>query len=130
MEAIAVKSKEEAIKREKRKAILLVGKGNPPKDYPKEKFLEYIKLKFNLEKIDEASRKRFEELDQEIKKWPRNANNDPSYFNIVNLCEELRYALGFVTDFAFENYCSPTLSEAIYDLISRGFYSIIVVPID
>jgi len=128
MEVVAIKTKEELMKKEKRRAIILVSKGSIPKDFPKEKIMEYLSLKFEVSKGGDM--KRMKELEEELKKWPRNPENDPAYFAIINLCEELRFVLGYETQFAFENYCSPSLEETLQEIIRKGYTSIIVVPLD
>ncbi|MDT7891479.1 MAG: hypothetical protein RQ952_01925 [Thermoproteota archaeon] len=130
MEATLLKSKEETIRREKKKAILLLSKGYIPKDYPKEKLLEYFILKLNYELNKNVDENKLKELENEIINWPRNPNNDPSYFNLINLREELYFVLGFNVEFAFEEYCAPRVKDAIFNLLSKGYSSIIIVPID
>jgi len=69
-------------------------------------------------------------LENEIINWPRTPNNDPSYFSLINLREELYFVLGFNVEFAFEEYCAPSIRDAIFNLLSKGYSSIIIVPID
>jgi ABC-type uncharacterized transport system ATPase subunit len=64
--------KEKETLKEKRIPLILLAKGNIPKDYPKDKLLEYYNLKFNLELGKEVNKSEFEMLNEEIKRWQRN----------------------------------------------------------
>jgi hypothetical protein len=122
--------KEKETLKEKRIPLILLAKGNIPKDYPKDKLLEYYNLKFNLELGKEVNKSEFEMLNEEIKRWQRNENNDPSYFMLLNLAEKINLTGKYLAEIAFEEFCYPDISEAILSLALRGYKFIIVIPID
>lgn len=130
MEATLLKTKEEMIKKERKKSIVLLCRGNIPKDFPKDKLIEYLSLKKSYELGLDCDVEKLRKLEEELLNWPRSLENDPGYINILNLAEELRFILGFHVEFAFEDNCRPSLSEVLASLVSRGFYNILIVPLD
>lgn len=129
MEA-AVLTREQTLKKDKKKAIILLSQGMIPKDYPKEKAFEFLSLKLSLDFKGFTDLGKLKILSEEIKNWPRNELNDPLYYSLKVLAEELYYALGFNVEIAFEDLCNPSFKDVIDSLIKKGFYYIIVVPVN
>ncbi len=130
MEATLLGIKEEVIKKEAKKAILLLAKGKIPKDFPKDKALEYLRLKYSQEIGTEFDLIKLKELEEEIINWPRNPDNDPTHFNLLSLAEELSLVLGFTVDFAYEEIGEPQLIKVLNKFLRNNFSIIIVVPLD
>ncbi|HEX2055185.1 MAG TPA: CbiX/SirB N-terminal domain-containing protein, partial [Nitrospiraceae bacterium] len=68
------------------------------------------------------------ELDQTIRRWPRNAQTDPYQTGFQDLAATLQPFLGgALFSIAYNEYCAPTLEEAVADLIRQGATDITVV---
>jgi len=94
-----------------KKIIILVGHGNIPNDFPEEKLKEYFKLR-NL-KIED---KKFKEIEESLKKWERNENNDRHYFDLKKLSEEIEREIKIKTSFAFNEFCYPDMFEKFEEI--------------
>ena len=50
-------------------------------------------------------------LDEKIRAWPRNPNNDPYKFAVEELATNLANTLGLDVLTAYNEFCSPSLEE-------------------
>jgi sirohydrochlorin cobaltochelatase len=67
------------------------------------------------------------ELDLKIRRWPRSAATDPYQSGLRALAVQLQARLeGVLFGIAFNEFCAPTLEEAVEDLIKRGATDITV----
>ena len=76
-----------------------------------------------------AGQARIQELDERIRKWPRHAGNDPYKEGLERLASVLKPMLP--TDLfavAYNEFCAPSVPEALEDLIERGAQRILVIP--
>ncbi len=108
-----------------RKVVVLVMHGVPPADFPREEAREYFRL--HSESGDEQERRRYEELDGKMRRWPRNADNDPYYVGSHRLADELTRAAGLEVAVAFNEFCGPSVDEALDQAAAGGAGGAIVV---
>jgi sirohydrochlorin cobaltochelatase len=116
--------------------VVLVGHGAPATDCPPQLIGELMSLEWR-EAPDTSGRHghqhgtggRAAELDAKIRNWPRRADNDPYKRGLEQLAAALRPLLPserFVV--AYNEFCRPSVSEAIEGLISQGAARILVIP--
>jgi len=113
----------------RKSAVILVGHGAVPRDFPAEqvarlKILERERRRSESLRTDEEA-----ELDERIRNWPRTTHTDPYRAGLERLAEELRMHLnGVLFDVAYNEFCGPTIEDSIERLILAGATEIIVVP--
>ena len=111
-----------------RRGIVLVGHGGIPTDCPPV-------LVMNLKRLEAQRRNSCGpptieeiELDRRIRHWPRTKDTDPYQAGLESLAAHVR---PLVTErlfaVAFNEFCAPTLEEAVQDLIAAGAQDITVV---
>ncbi len=67
------------------------------------------------------------ELDATIRRWPRTAETDPYQSGLEAVAARLRSQLdNALFGIAFNEFCAPTLEEAVKDLIDKGATQITV----
>jgi sirohydrochlorin cobaltochelatase len=109
---------------------ILVGHGAPPKDAPGE-LVSRLKA---LEGRRRATRSPMGEeerlLDAELRAWPRSPSNDPYREGVLALAAVLRKKLpeGTLLVVAFNEFCGPSLEDAVETRIAAGDDDILVVP--
>ncbi|MBY8998909.1 MAG: hypothetical protein KGD60_14370, partial [Candidatus Thorarchaeota archaeon] len=73
--------------------IVLAMHGAPAKDFPGSELMEFFKLHMALEHggdgYPQAMHHKHDEMDDKIRQWPRNAENDPFWDASHKLAEEL-----------------------------------------
>ena len=96
-----------------KKIIIFIGHGDIPSDFPKEKLKEYFELRnfYKIGLLEEKDRKKFKEIEESLKKWERNENNDRHYFDLKKLSEEIEREIKIKTSFAFNEFCYPDIFE-------------------
>ncbi len=110
------------------KGVVLVGHGGVPKDCPQELVTKLKRLEAQRRKAGEAPSAEEIELDQKIRRWPRTAATDPYQSGLEKVAAELRRLLdGTLFGIAFNEFCTPTLEEAVEDLIRKGATHITVI---
>ncbi len=118
-------------------AIVLVMHGAPPNDFPQHETREYFHLRGLLdddggrESSDRGElaqlRRRYAELDSKMRDWPRTAENDPYCAGSESLAGELGRATGLEVVLAFNDFCAPSLDDALDKAVSLGGERIIAV---
>ena len=104
-----------------KKVIVLVMHGRKPSDFPKEETTEYMTLrrsKSDLERLDE--------LENKIRSWPRTEENDPYFYGSAKIGEELSGKLGLDVIVCFNEFCAPTVEEAIDQAVEASATEITV----
>jgi len=109
------------------KGVVLVGHGGIPKDCPQELVtkLKRLETQRRAAKLPPSSEER--ELDDKVRRWPRTAATDPYQSGLEAVADQLRQRLkGVLFAVAYNEFCAPTLEEAVEDLITRGATQITV----
>jgi sirohydrochlorin ferrochelatase len=111
------------------KGVVLVGHGAVAKDCPREwvmklKALEVRRHQTGAEAVPEEL-----ELDRRIRTWPRTPENDPYKTGLESLANHLRRGLnGTLLTVAYNEFCAPSLTEAVHAMIEEGVGVITVIP--
>jgi len=109
------------------KAVVLVGHGGIPKDCPQELVTKLKRLEAQRRAAKQPRSPEEIELDTKIRRWPRTAASDPYRDGLEVVAAQLRPQLGGVLfGIAFNEFCAPTLEEAVAELIQKGATQIIV----
>jgi sirohydrochlorin cobaltochelatase len=110
--------------------IVLAMHGEPPRDFPKDKFGAFFRLQTRLEFGEALGRElqdEFAELDSEMRHWPRTPENDPFYFGSQEMAQHLSRATGYQVLLGFNEFCAPPLDEAIDEAAARKPSKIIII---
>lgn len=104
-----------------KKGVVLVGHGGIPKDCPQDLVTRLKRLDAQRRAAKLPSSVEELELDARIRRWPRTAATDPYQSGLEAVAERLRSQLdGALLGIAFNEFCAPTLEEAVEDLIKKG----------
>ena len=111
--------------------IVLVMHGVPPNNFPKREMAELFSLHARMERAVGVERVELErrrlELDAKMRAWPRTAQNDPFYVGSQELGAHLSEATGCEVIVGFNEFCAPSLEDALNQAITRGAEKVIVV---
>jgi sirohydrochlorin cobaltochelatase len=111
--------------------IVLAMHGAPPKDFPRQTLREFFGLSMKLEHGDEEleaePQGRYEELERQVRQWPRTPHNDPFHAGSLELARNLQAALDSEVIVGFNEFCSPSLDDAFNQAVEQGAGKIIVV---
>ena len=113
-----------------RDAVVLIGHGAPATDCPPELVGELMSLEWRQRRTDDDRLvQRAEILDATIRRWPRTGANDPYKAGLERIAEALQPLLPtalFAT--GYNEFCSPSISEAIAHVVSQGASRVFVIP--
>ena len=113
---------------DRQKAILLVGHGGIPKGYPSDLITKLKRLEAQRRASGSPMSPEEFELDTKVRTWPRTLQTDPYQAGLEALGAAMRPLLnGSLFGLAYNEFCGPTLAEAVEDLIRQGAQSITVV---
>jgi len=111
-----------------KRAIVLVGHGGVPKDCPQDLVRKLKQLEAQRRAAGKPMSPEERELDQKIRRWPRTPQTDPYKEGLEALAAQLRPLLnGDRLAIAYNEFCAPTLGEAVEGLIKEGTQDITVV---
>lgn len=123
-----------------RRAVILVGHGGVPSDCPRE-LVARLKLLEGRRRgagrgggaggPAEVAAPSEEErsLDARIRGWPRTAETDPYREGLLALAAALRPMLGGAAlHVAYNEFCAPTIEEAVEEAVLGGAEAITLVP--
>ncbi|WP_437573936.1 sirohydrochlorin chelatase [Sorangium sp. So ce887] len=112
-----------------KRAVILVGHGAPAADCPRELVTRLKALEGRRAASGAAPGPEEIELDARVRAWPRTPESDPYRAGIERLAAELAPLLGGAELLvAYNEFCAPTLAEAVATAIQRGAAEIAVVP--
>ena len=114
----------------KRMVIVLAMHGVPPSDFPQPELHEFFGLHARFEHggADEGPvYGRYEELENKMRYWPRTEDNDPYYAASFELARALSSAVGCEVVVGFNEFCAPSLDEAISRAVATKASSVLVV---
>lgn len=111
-------------------AIVLAGHGVPATDYPSMRVGLLMMLEFAGGRVDRVGflRKWRERLADDVRTWPRTADNDPYKAAVEDLGAKLSQRLGCRVMAGYNEFCTPTVAEAIDQVIADGARSVVVAP--
>jgi sirohydrochlorin cobaltochelatase len=111
------------------RGIILVGHGGIPKDYPRERLTKLRALEARRRATGGPPTAEEMELDREIRQWPRTPKTDPYRAGLEALAAELKPFLdGERFTIAYNEFCAPTVQEAVSEMVALGVKEIVVVP--
>jgi sirohydrochlorin cobaltochelatase len=110
------------------RGVILVGHGGIPKDCPQDLVTRLKRLEAQRRAAKQPPSSEELELDQKIRRWPRTAATDPYQSGLEAVADALRPHLnGALFAVAYNEFCAPTLEEAVGDLVGKGATHITVV---
>lgn len=111
--------------------IVLAMHGAPPSDFPKRELAEFFSLHSRLVhpggKEEPTLEQCYHELETRIRAWPRTSENDPFYSGSQDLAANLRKSVGLEVIVGFNEFCAPTLNEALERAVEGGAGRVVVV---
>lgn len=110
--------------------IVLVMHGVPPNDFPRQELGEYFGLQARLMSAGEAGealQRRYEELETKMRTWRRTPHNDPFYAGSHALAQRLRQVTGWEVVVAFNEFCAPSIDDALDMAAAQKPEKIVVV---
>jgi sirohydrochlorin cobaltochelatase len=111
--------------------IILAMHGVPPNDFPRHEMGELFGLHARLEHAAEPERtaleRRHAELDAKVRAWPRTVQNDPFHAGSMELANQIHLATGLEVITGFNEFCAPSLEEAIDQAVKGGAKKVIVI---
>jgi sirohydrochlorin cobaltochelatase len=111
-----------------RAGVILIGHGGIPKDCPRDLVMKLKRLEGERRSSGRPPSPEELEVDRTIRRWPRNAQSDPYQAGLQMLAAALQPLLGgALFGIAYNEYCTPTLEEAVADLIRDGATDITVL---
>lgn len=110
--------------------VILAMHGTPPNDFPKEEmaemFVAHARLEHASGKEREAIERRYTEIERKMRAWPRTLQNDPFYVASQDLAALLRQKTEYEVIVGFNEFCGPSVGEAIDLAAKAGAEKIIV----
>ena len=110
--------------------IVLAMHGTPPGDFPRQELAEFFKLHSRVEEVkgsnQESPQDRYSFLDNKMRNWPRNEQNDPFHAASQELAAHLREVSGYEVIVGYNEFCSPSLDEALQSAANKRANKIIV----
>lgn len=119
-----------------REHIILVGHGSPASDYPRERLAAFFRSGGHNHGHGHAegaqhvahAESAHEAQERDIRNWPRTPQNDPYKFGVEAVAAQLQVQTGAPVSVAFNEFCAPSLDEAIDAAVKSGARRIVVVP--
>jgi sirohydrochlorin cobaltochelatase len=110
------------------RGVVLVGHGGIAKDCSAELVSKLKRLEAQRRAAGTIPSAEEQELDATIRRWPRTAATDPYRAGLEAVGAALRSLLnGALFALAYNEFCTPSVAEAIEDLIRQGATHITVV---
>lgn len=111
--------------------VVLAMHGAPALDFPRGDLDEFLSLHSRWvrgELRSDALIQRCLALERMIRTWPRTAFNDPFYSGSRDLAARLEKAVGREVILGFNEFCSPSLEEALNLAAEKSRKVIVVTP--
>jgi len=120
---------QEPVTPQPKRGVVLVGHGGIPKDYPRELVTKLRALETKRRATGGPPTPEELELDTKIRRWPRTPQTDPYRAGLETLAAQLKASLnGDLFAVAYNEFCAPTVEEAVEALIAGGATAITLVP--
>ena len=111
------------------RGVILVGHGGIPKDCPQELVTKLKRMEAQRRAAKMPPSPEELELDTKIRQWPRTPETDPYQSGLEAVAAQLRANLGNVFfAVAYNEFCAPTLPDAVDQMIAAGVTDISIVP--
>jgi sirohydrochlorin cobaltochelatase len=98
-------------------AVVLAMHGIPPKDFPRGEMMDLFGLHHRLEHVSgherEVLQKQHDQLEEKMRRWPRTPENDTFYYASLEMAQKMEDILGEKVLVGFNEFCAPTIEEAI-----------------
>jgi sirohydrochlorin cobaltochelatase len=111
-------------------AIVLAMHGSPPNDFPHDELAEMFGLHARLHGAQgpevEALVRRHDEIERRMREWPRTADNDPFWAASQEMAEHLEEVSGLRVVVGFNEFCGPSIEDAIGVVVSGGATVVLV----
>jgi len=108
-------------------AVVLVGHGSAPSDFPKDKIARLKRLESERAASGRLEMNAEEKvLDSEIRIWPRTPTTDPYQAGLLALARKLQESLGRKVVAAYNEFCGPDVETAVTGLIREGYGRIVL----
>jgi sirohydrochlorin cobaltochelatase len=111
--------------------IVLAMHGMPPADFPGEELAEFFKLQAIIQAgkggVSESMQVRYAFLDNKIRNWSRSDLNDPFHAASRDLAAHLGRESGCEVVVGYNEFCAPTIHEALQSAARKKTNKIIVV---
>ncbi len=107
-------------------AVVLVGHGSVATDTPRHLVQRLRALEAERRRDGGLVSAEERELDTRVRSWPRTASTDPYKAGVDSIAEVLRTRVGRVV-VAFNEFCAPSLEEAVSALAQDGVTQVTVV---
>jgi sirohydrochlorin cobaltochelatase len=107
-------------------AVVLVGHGSVAADTPRPLVQRLRTLEAERRRDGTPISAEERELDAKVRRWPRTASTDPYKAGVDAIANGLRARVGRVV-VAFNEFCAPSLEEAVGALVKEGVTRITVV---
>jgi len=109
--------------------IVLAMHGASARDFPREELTEWRALHSRLR--DEAPvggvlKKRYADLYESMRRWPRTPQNDPYFFASTDLASEIARQTGLEVKLGFNEFCAPSMEEALDEAAAESRHVIVV----
>jgi len=111
-------------------AVVLAAHGAPATDYPPMRVGMLMMLEFGggpIRRLGFLQRWRGK-LADEIATWPRTVDNDPYKVAVERLAEALSERTGYPVIPGYNEFCLPTIGEAIDRAVAEGAREVVVAP--
>ena len=118
--------------------IVLAVHGAPPRDYPAQELAEFLGLHARLEHAGNAPgasgartaqiEDRHAALESKIRAWARTPSNDPFHAGSIRIGAELEKAAGVPVIVGFNEFCGPSLEDALNRAAALYDRAIVVTP--
>ena len=110
------------------RGVVLVGHGGIPKDCPHDLVTRLKRLEAQRRAAKTSPTQEEIELDRTIRRWPRTGQNDPYRTGLEAVASVFRAKLdGALFALAYNEFCAPTLEEAVEDLVAKGATNVTVM---
>jgi sirohydrochlorin cobaltochelatase len=111
------------------RAVILVGHGAPPKDAPPELVQRLKALEGRRRAAGSPPSDEERALDERLRRWPRDATNDPYVAGLEAIARALAARLPDArVTVAYNEFCAPSLREAVERAVADGAEAVTVVP--
>lgn len=110
--------------------IVLAMHGVPPADFPRRELDEFFTLHGRLKHTtttDVSGYERHAELEIKLRCWPRTEDNDPYQAASFELARELSRVTGCEVVVGFDEFCVPSMDDALDRAVDSGAERVIVV---